>query len=107
MAWGASCVVIYENVNYPLLRGFECIFSRILDIATGLAVLTVFIMLTLGGFKYLTSGGEPKATESAQNMLTHAVFGLFLLVIIWLLLKFVGVFTGIPVTNFEIPVSSL
>ena len=84
------------------LKDLEVIFARILNVAAGFAILAVFIMLLVGGFKYLTSGGDPKATESAKNTLTYAIFGLIALIGIWLLLRFVKVFTGVDVTQFTI-----
>lgn len=98
MAWAPECKV--DDV--ATLKGFECIFRNILNIATQLAVLAVFIMLILGGFKYLTSGGDPKATESAQKTITYAILGLVFLIGAWLILKFIEVFTGVPVTIFKI-----
>ncbi|MFZ5365835.1 MAG: hypothetical protein ACOZBZ_00900 [Patescibacteria group bacterium] len=84
------------------LKDLEWIFTRILNIVTYFAVLAVFIMLVLGGFKYLTSGGDPKATESAQKTITYAILGLVFLIGIWLILKFIKVFTGVDVTQFKI-----
>lgn len=104
MDWFAEkCAVTEQGVEVVTLKGFECIFRIILNYATQFAVLAVFIMLVVGGFKYLTSGGDPKATESAQKTLTYAIFGLVALVGVWLILKFIYVFTGVDVTKFVIP----
>ena len=84
------------------LTDLEVIFERIVTLATGFAVLAVFIMLVLGGFKLMTAGGDPKATESAKNTITYAIFGLVALIGIWLILKFIEVFTGVNVTEFRI-----
>lgn len=91
------------DCNVATLKGVEAIFRLILNVATQLAVLAVFIMLIIGGFKYLTSGGDPKATESAQKTITYAILGLVALIGIWLILKFIYVFTGVNVTQFVIP----
>ncbi len=103
MAWTSECFYVTESgEQVATLKGLECIFRNILNIATQLAVLAVFIMLVLGGFKYLTSGGDTKATESAQKTITYAILGLVLLIGIWLILKFIKVFTGVDVTQFKI-----
>jgi len=60
-------------------------------------------MLIVGGFKYLTSGGDQKATASAQQTLTFAVVGLVLLVLAFLVFRLIEQFTGVNVTNFVIP----
>lgn len=92
-----------ETVNdAATLKGFEYIFGRILNIATGFAVFVVFIMLVIGGFKYITSGGDAKATEEAKKTITYAVLGIILLIGSWLLLKFIYIFTGVNVTIFKI-----
>lgn len=85
------------------LSDITIIFSRILNFVAGFAVLAAFIMLVIGGFKFLTSGGDSKAVESARNTITYAIIGLVALVGIWLILKFIEIFTGVPVTKFQIP----
>jgi cation transporter-like permease len=85
------------------IQCLECLFSDFLSIATALAGLAVFVMLLAGGFQYLTSGGDPKATESAKNTLTYAVLGLVLIIVAWFILRFIEEFTGVTVTQFEIP----
>jgi len=86
----------------PTLKCFEVVFSNILNVAVGFAVVVLFLFLVIGGFKFLTSGGDPKATESAKNTLTYAILGLALLVGIWFILLFIEKLTGIKVTEFKI-----
>lgn len=85
------------------LKCIEVIFRIILNSVTRLAVVALFIILVLGGFRYITSGGDPKKTAAAQNTLTMAVLGLVLLIVIWLIFLFIEKFTGVKVTNFVIP----
>lgn len=85
------------------LKDLEAVFIRIVQAAVELALVVFFIMLLYGGFKYLTSGGEPKNIEAAQKTLTNAILGIVLLIGIWLILRFITVFTGIDVTKFVIP----
>jgi len=84
------------------ISDLEFVFSQIVRFATYFALLVVFIMIISGGFKYITSGGDPKQTESAKNTITYAILGLVALIGIWLLLKFVTVFTGVDVTRFTL-----
>ena len=86
----------------PTLQCFEVVFEKILNVAVGFAVVVLFLFLVIGGFKFLTSGGDPKATESAKNTLTYAILGLALLVGIWFILLFIEKLTGIKVTIFQI-----
>lgn len=84
------------------LKDLEAVFSRIVIAAVQLALVVFFLMLLYGGFKYLTSGGDSKATEMAQKTLTSAILGIVLLIGIWLILRFITDFTGVDVTTFTI-----
>lgn len=92
------------NVDVATIQGFECIFRNILGIATTLAGIAFFVMLLIGGFKYMTSGGDPKASEQAKGTITSALLGIILLILAWLILKFISQFAGLPnITIFKIP----
>jgi len=79
------------------------IVQNIFNIAIRLAGITTFIMLIMGGFKYLTAGGDAKAAESARNTITYAILGLVLIIAAWFILKFISEFTGVDVTEFTLP----
>jgi len=85
------------------LQGIECVVQAILNLAIRFAGIALFVMLIIGGFRYLVSNGDPKETESAQKTISYAILGLVLLLGGWLILSFVNEFTGINVTIFEIP----
>jgi len=84
------------------LKGLECIFSRILNIVVQLAGLAVFIMLLVGGWQFLTSGGEKQAVAKARGTLTYAILGLVLLIASWFIMRFISAFTNVDVTNFVV-----
>lgn len=79
------------------------IFGNAIGIVVAIAGIVLFVMLVLGGFKYLTSGGDPKGIEQARGTLTYAIAGVALLAIAWLILLFIKTFTGVEVTVFNIP----
>lgn len=78
------------------------IVENIFSIVIRLAGVAAFIMLIIGGFKYLTAGGDAKAAESARNTITYAILGLVLIIAAWFILKFISEFTGVDVTQFKI-----
>jgi hypothetical protein len=86
----------------PTLKGLEVVFNNVVTVILGLAGVVLFIMLLLGGFSYITSGGDPKKVESARNTLTYAIGGVIFIALAYLILKFIEVFTGVPVTEFKI-----
>lgn len=102
----SDCWSKYEIGGVTKIQGIECILIAILNLAVRLAGIAVFLMLIIGGFKYLTAGGDPKKAESAQKTITYAIFGLALLIGGWFILFFIEKFTGVEVTKFVIPGSA-
>lgn len=71
-------------------QGFNRLVMPVFEIA-GVAVV---IYLLIGGVKYMTSGGDKNAVASAQQMITHAIIGFVLLVLLFLIVQFVPEFFG-------------
>lgn len=80
----------------------EDIFQRVVQLFAGGAFIALFVMLTWAGIKYITSGGEPKALQSAHQSVTWALLGILFLIIAWLVLRLIEAFTGVTVTVFNI-----
>lgn len=98
----SSCLINVGGADIPTLKCLEVVFARILTIAVSLAVLALFVMLVVGGFKFLTSGGDQKATASAQQTMTFAFAGIALMVIAFLIFRLIEVYTGVTITKFVI-----
>lgn len=97
-----KCVGTGEFSDVPTIIGFECLFSNILQIIVTAAGLIFFIMFIVGGFKYLTSGGDPKKAASASSTLAVSFIGVVGVIISWLVLLFIKNFTGVDVTKFSL-----
>lgn len=87
------------------IKCLEPLFANILAAITGLAGITLFVMLAIGAFRYLTSGGEPKATEGAKNTMTYALLGMGLIGLAYVIFTIIGNFTGTSgfLLKFSIP----
>ena len=68
------------------LNGLLATTINILSIIVGVAAV---IMIIIGGFRYITSGGESSSTASAKNTIIYALIGLVIAVIAQLLVQFV------------------
>ncbi len=88
--------------DVPQLKDLEIVFTNVVKVALGLSGVALFIMLLVGGFKFLTAGEDPKAVEEAKKTLTYAIGGLILVAAAYLVLVFIKQFTGIDVTQFKI-----
>lgn len=86
------------------LDQIEKIFANVISAAVGLGFIISLIMLITGGFKYLTSSGEPKSVSAAHQTITWALLGIVFMAIAWLVLQLIFSFTGINVTIFNVKV---
>lgn len=76
-------------------------FGNVLSAMIPLIGLVAFIMILAGGFKVLTSGGDPKGIQGGKQTITLAIAGLALSIISWLVLVLIENVTGSPVTKFN------
>ena len=95
---------IVNKKGVATLEGLEGIFANIVSVLLGLAGIALFIMLLIGGFRLITSGGDPKQAELAKRTLTYAIGGMVLVALAYLIILFIQNFTGIDVTNFRVKI---
>lgn len=91
---------VYNDV--ATIKGLDKLFANVVTVVLELAGIILFIMLLNGGFKYLTSQGDPKALESAKGTLTHAIIGLVVLLLSFVFLVIIEGITGAKITTFEV-----
>lgn len=81
------------------LQHLEMVFSNVTNVLLSFGAFGFFVMLLIGGFKYLSSGGEPKSVEQAQKTLTYAFTGLVVLFGSFMILNIVAKFLGADATG--------
>jgi hypothetical protein len=54
----------------------------------GLLGLVAVIMILIGGFKWMTAGGNEEKIESAKKLLTSAIIGLVIVLLAWAIVIF-------------------
>lgn len=65
--------------------------------------LVFFFILVVGGLKWIMSGGDQKAVETARNQITNALIGLAIVFAAFAIISLIGTIFGISLTNFTIP----
>jgi len=98
--WTSKCVA---EGDVATIQGFECLFQNILQVIIPIAGIAFFAMFLVGGFKYLSSGGDPKKASAASHTITMSFIGIIGVILSWLILLFIQNFTGVKVTEFSIP----
>lgn len=98
--WG-SCL---ESTDVATIQCLEPLLGRMIQGVSAFVGVALFVMLVVGGYRFLFSGGDQKKLEQAKGTLTGAVIGLFVIICAYLILKTVSVFTGVSgVTTVTIP----
>jgi hypothetical protein len=84
------------------ISDFTAIFNNIVTDVLGFAAIVLFIVLLVGGFKFITSGGDPKALDSAKKSITGGLAGLIIILVAYLILVLIKIITGVDVTKFNV-----
>jgi hypothetical protein len=71
------------------ISGTNSIFLKTTDIIAYTAGIVAVIVIIVGGFQYVTSGGDSNKAASARSTILGAVIGLFVIVIGKVLINFV------------------
>ncbi len=98
--WSGVCV----DGDVATIQGFQCLVGNVLQIGVAGVGLAGFVMMIIGAFKYLLSGGNAKGIDEGQKTMTYAVGGLILALSAYFILNIIADFTGVQsILNFTIP----
>jgi hypothetical protein len=98
--WDPNCLVSGDVATF---KCFESLFKNVVVALTAFVGVALFIMFVIGGYGFLFSGGDQKKLEKARGTLTSAIAGVVVIVIAYLILRTIQLFTGVNVTQFTIP----
>jgi hypothetical protein len=76
--------VVCGKDGQGLLKNY---FGRIFNWGVALISTLAVLVIIVGGYRYMTSGGSPDKIEGAKNMITGAIGGLLLVIFAWVILK--------------------
>lgn len=79
------------------------IVSWLVNIVLVIAGLIFFLMLIVGGLRWILSGGDKANTEAARNQITAALVGLIIVFSAWAIALLLKEVFGIDILNFTIP----
>lgn len=65
------------------------ILRRIVNFLSALVGVVAVIMIIVGGFRYITSGGNDTSVTSAKNTILYAIIGLIIVALAQVLVRFV------------------
>lgn len=69
--------------------GFEKIITTIVDILSIIVGAVAVIMIIIGGFRYVISGGDSSGVSGAKNTIMYAIIGLIVVLFAQVIVAFV------------------
>lgn len=63
--------------------------ARIINVALGFLGIIAVVIVLLGGFKYMVSGGNEEKTSEAKNLIVSGIIGLAIILSAWAITGFV------------------
>src|SRR3989338_6268709 len=71
-----------------------------------LAFIIAFIMLLVGGIRWILAGGDEKSVEKARNTITAALIGLVVVLVAYALIRIVELFFNVNVITGGVDIRS-
>ena len=91
MNWG-NC--LYNN-DVPTISCVPALIGILIKTAYLFAGIVAVFFIIYAGFKYITSGGDPKQASGAQQTLTYALIGLIVIILSFLIIQFISTITSV------------
>lgn len=84
-----------SNYGFGNINSFGDLFNRLVNPLFILATIIVTFYFLYGVFKLIISGGDKEQVSSAQKTITHAIIGFVLLILAFVMVKFVPEVLGL------------
>lgn len=78
---------------------FGRLVSAIIGLLTIIAGIWFLVQLVLGGYAWISSGGDKQAVQIAQKKIWNAILGLIIVIISYALAGIIGIILGIDILN--------
>ena len=66
------------------------IILRVIQILLAIAGLVAVIFLIVGGFRYITAGGNEETAESAKKTITNAIIGIVIIILAFVIVRVIS-----------------
>jgi cytochrome bd-type quinol oxidase subunit 2 len=69
--------------------GINGLVKTIINVLSIIVGLVAVIMIIIGGFRYITSAGNPEQAKTARNTILYAIIGLVIVALAQIIVRFV------------------
>lgn len=99
---GSSTSDVFGSINPPKAilnlgfgsQGISQVLTTFVQLIYIIAGLIFIFMIVIGAVQWITSGGQKEGIENAQKRITHAIIGIVILSIAFVLIYAIGQITG-------------
>lgn len=91
----AASVDLSQEFGFGYIGSVATTLEHLLPLAFTVAGLAIIFYFLYGAFKIITAGADKEALASARAMITHSIVGFILLMLMFLILKYITAFFGI------------
>lgn len=92
-----------SNVTIPIDTKLGTIIGNLIGIVMIFAAILVLVFLIIGAFSWITSGGDKEKVAGARETILHALIGLVILSVAFIIARVAGDIVGIDLLNLKIP----
>jgi hypothetical protein len=92
---GAEDISVSENTSARCTNpetetgGFTATLRKFINIFSVIVGVVAVIMIIVGGFRYITSGGASEKVTGAKNTILYAIIGLIIVALAQIIVRFV------------------
>ncbi len=91
------------NAGINIATSPSTVITNILTIVFAVSILLVLFFLIIGAFQWITSGGEKEKVGKARSTIIHALVGLAVLALAFLIINVAGGILNIHFNNLILP----
>lgn len=85
--------------NEKVGNKLNTVISGIIGFMTIIAALWFLFQILIGGYGWISSGGDKQAIEQARDRIIYSVIGLITVVSAWVIVGIIGTIIGLDVLN--------
>lgn len=83
----------------PIGQKLNDVLGKIIGFLTIIAALWFVIQIIIGGYQWISSGGDKHGVETARDKMTWAFVGLLVVVLGWVIAGLIGKMLGLDILN--------
>ena len=78
------------STGLPNQANASDIIMRVIQILLAIAGLVAVIFLIIGGFRYITAGGNEETAEAAKKTITNAIIGIVVVILAFVIVRVIA-----------------